>query len=278
MSQIIGKDFTSRIPVFGDDASIQEAFSVYHYGVDNYTSQPIPNNSIEGHFRSLTERVSANESSISGLGQTFVEKVSLSAAPNVITPQINTVVPLTVRGVFNQLSELQRWQNDSGTNLIVFYPAGSASFNSYLNIGNTSQVETVGVNISLSNAAHRGVVIRGAVSQTGNFQEWQNSSGTVLARVDNLGKLYSENVQVATLSQTQTLTNKTLTGSTITNPTISNATISNTTITGSVIANAVSITLSGSQNISSFRARNIYAATGEPSGGNDGDIWVRYLN
>ena len=62
MSQPIGKDFPTRIPVFGDDASIQEAFSVYHFGVDNYTSQPIPENSIEGHFKSLNDRVTANES------------------------------------------------------------------------------------------------------------------------------------------------------------------------------------------------------------------------
>jgi hypothetical protein len=282
VSETIGKDFKTRVPVFGDDASIQEAFYVYHFGVDNYTSQPIPNDSIEGHFRALNQRVSDSESAIAGLGSTFVEQVSLSTAPNIITPQTSGVVPLTVRGVFNQVAELQRWQSNTGTNLVVFHPAGSASFQSYLNIGAVTQSTTVGVNISLANAAHRGVVVRGAASQSANFQEWQNSAGTIVARVDNIGRIYSENIEVVNLSRTQTLTNKTLTSPTITGPTISsatisNATISNATITGASITNAVSITLSGAQALTS-RVRNIIVSTGNPTGGSDGDIWVRYLN
>jgi hypothetical protein len=278
VSQAIGKDFTSRIPVFGDDASIQEAFSVYHYGVDNYTTQPIPNNSIEGHFRSLNSRISANESSIAGLGATFVEQVSLTSSPNIIFSQTNTVVPLTIRGVQNQIANLQRWINNDNNVMAAIFENGAATFNSYVNIGSDTRSETTGLVVRLANANHKGIVVRGFTGHTGNLQEWTDVTGSqVLARVDNIGRLYSETFPVVTLSQTQTLTNKTLTGSTITNPTISNATISNATITGAVINSAVSIVLSGSQNISSFRVRNIYAATGAPSGGNDGDIWVRYL-
>ena len=277
MSQPIGKDFPSRVPVFGDDASIQEAFSVYHYGIDNYTTQAIPDSSIEGHFRSLNTRISANESAIAGLGATFVEQVSLTSAPNIITSQTNTVVPLTVRGVQNQISNLQRWVNSDNNVMAAIFENGSAAFNGYVNIGSDVRSDAVGVVVRLANAAHKGVVVRGFTGQTGNLQEWTDVTGAnVLARVDNIGRLYSETFPVVTLSQTQTLTNKTLTGSTITNPTISNASISNATITGSSITSAVSIVLSGSQNISSFRVRNIYAATGAPSGGNDGDIWVRY--
>lgn len=277
MSQVIGKDFPSRIPVFGDDASIQEAFSVYHYGVDNYTTQAIPDNSIEGHFRSINARVAANESAIAGLGQTFVEEVSQSASPNIITPQTNTVVPLTVKGVANQIANLQRWLNSDNNVMAAFFENGSASFNSYINIGAVSQSTTAGISISLSGATHRGIVVRGSTSQTGNLQEWQNVGGSVLARVDNIGRIYSENVQVATLSQTQTLTNKTLTSPTINNATIGSPTISNATISGSVISDAVSIVLSGSQALSA-RARNIIISTsGSPTGGNDGDVWIQYV-
>jgi hypothetical protein len=278
VSQVIGRDFPSRIPVFGDDASIQEALSVYHYGVDNYTTQPIPNNSIEGHFRSLNERVAANESSIAGLGATFVEEVSQASSPNIISPQNNTVVPLTVRGVQNQIANLQRWENGDNNVMAAIFENGAATFNNYVNIGSDARSETTGLVVRLANATHRGIVVRGFTGQTGNLQEWTNFTGSqVLARVDNIGRLYSENVQVATLSQTQTLTNKTLVGATITNPTISNATISNTTITGSSITNAVSVVLSGSQALSA-RARNIIISTsGTPSGGNDGDVWIQYV-
>ena len=277
MSQVIGKDFPSRIPVFGDDASIQEAFSVYHYGIDNYTTQAIPENSIEGHFRSLNDRVAASESAIAGLGATFVEQVSATASPNVITSQTNTIVPLTVRGVQNQIANLQRWLNSDNNVMAAFFENGSASFNSYLNIGAVTQSFNVGVNITLANTSDRGIVVRGVSSQTANLQEWQNFSGTIIARVDNIGRLYSENVQVATLSQTQTLTNKTLTSPTINNATIGSPIISNATITGSVINDAVSITLSGSQALSS-RVRNIIISTsGTPTGGNDGDVWIQYV-
>jgi len=281
MPETIGKDFKTKVAIFNDDASIEEAFRLYHFGVNNYTSQPIPDDSIEGHFRALNQRVSDSESAIAGLGSTFVEQVSLSTEPNIITPQTSGVVPLTVRGVVNQVAELQRWQNNTGTNLVVFHPAGSASFQSYLNIGAVTQSTTVGVNVSLANAAHRGIVVRGAVSQSANLQEWQNSAGTIVARTDNLGRLYSENVQVVTLSQTQTLTNKTFTSPTITSPTVSGGTItsptiSNAIISGATINDAVSVVLSGSQAFTA-RARNIIISTsGSPSGGNSGDVWIQY--
>jgi hypothetical protein len=278
VSQPIGKDFPSRIPVFGDDASIQEAFSVYHYGVDNYTTQAIPDSSIEGHFRSINARVSANESAISGLGQTFVEEVSQTTSPNIITSQSNTVVPLTIRGVQNQIANLQRWLNSDNNVMVAFFENGAAAFNNYINVGSDVRSDTTGIVVRLSNATHKGIVVRGATSQTGNLQEWTDiTGGNILARVDNLGRLYSENIQVATLSQTQTLTNKTLTSPTINNATIGSPAISNATITGSVINNAVSVVLSGSQALSA-RARNIIISTsGSPTGGNDGDVWIQYV-
>jgi hypothetical protein len=46
-------------------------------------------------------------------------------------------------------------------------------------------------------------------------------------------------------------------------------------ISASVISASVS-TVFGNQPIASFRNRNIYIDTGSPSGGSDGDIWIRY--
>lgn len=277
MSQPLGKDFKTRVPTFSDDASIQEAFSVYHYGVDNYTSQPIPSDSIEGHFQALNDRVAATEGSIDGLGETFIEEISGAASPNVITAGTNEVIPLTIRGVQNQLSELQKWVNNN-TDVVKFYPSGAASFNSYLRIGNVDQSTTTGLVISLADSTHKGIQVRAATSPTANLQEWTNSTGSsIFARVDAQGRLYSENVEVVTLTKTQTLTNKTLTSPILNNADINNSVIENTTIDGSVISNAVSIRLSGAQALSA-RARNITLSTGNPSGGSDGDIWIKYVN
>ncbi len=89
-------------------------------------------------------------------------------------------------------------------------------------------------------------------------------------------------------TDTQTLTNKTLAspvinGGSLSSPTITDGTISgsltgNITMTGGSISGATSISVTGSQTLEAYRARNIYAATVAPTAGtgNDGDVWVQY--
>lgn len=190
MSQPIGLNYKSRIPQFSDDASIEEALRVYHYGVDNYTSQPIPDDSIEGNFRTLNSRVAANESAIAGLGLTYVEQVSASATPNIVTPQTSTTVPLTIRGASSQTGNLQQWQNNSSTNLAVVFSDGSSSFNGYLGVGTSSKSTTTAIDVRIGNSAHKGVTVRAAISQATNIQEWQDSSGTAVSWVDKDGRIY----------------------------------------------------------------------------------------
>jgi hypothetical protein len=81
---------------------------------------------------------------------------------------------------------------------------------------------------------------------------------------------------VVTTTGTQTLTNKTLTS-----PTISSGTGSFSgavTMTSGSISGATSISVTGSQALDSYRARNTYASTAAPTAGtgNDGDLWVQY--
>jgi hypothetical protein len=261
MSQPIGLNFRTRIPTFSDDASIEEALKLYHYGVDNYSSQAIPENSIEGHFTSLNNRVSATEFSISQLSENFIEEVSSSSSPNEIVPENLSTVPLTIKGVASQTAPLQRWQSSSSVNLATLFSNGGASFANYVSIGDITQTVSNVLNIRVGNSSHIGIVVRAASGQSANLQEWQNASGSVLARVNNTGTIFSNNVQVVTLTETQTLTNKTLTSP---------------TINGGTISGASSITLSGPQGNSST-VRNITFSTSDPSGGMDGDLWVKYI-
>lgn len=93
------------------------------------------------------------------------------------------------------------------------------------------------------------------------------------AHVNALSGVHGLTGSVVGTSDTQTLTNKTLTS-----PTISSATFSgSTTFSGSI--SSPSISVSGSQNLASFRARNVYAASTSPTSGdgNDGDLWVVYV-
>jgi hypothetical protein len=58
--------------------------------------------------------------------------------------------------------------------------------------------------------------------------------------------------------------------------TIASASATYVPITGGTISNATSITLAGAQPLSA-RVRNITASTSDPTGGNDGDIWIKYV-
>lgn len=202
MSQPVGFQYKSRIPTLSDDATIVEALKVYHFGVDNYSTEPIPDDSIEGNFRTLGTAVSALQSSLSGLGTTFVEQVSLTATPNVITGQSTTTTPLTLRSITSQTSPLQQWQNSSSVNVGSVGTAGNMNLAGYLTLGTTTQSTTVGLNVITGNAAHNGIVVRAQTSQTANIQEWQNSGGTAMAFVNKDGKIFSNGVDlVSSLSE-----------------------------------------------------------------------------
>lgn len=261
MSQPVGFQYKSRIPTLSDDATIVEALKVYHYGVDNYSTEPIPDDSIEGNFRTLNTAVTALQSAVSGLGTTYVEQVSLTATPNVLTGQSTTTVPLTIRSISSQTSPLQQWQNSSSVNVGSIGTSGNMNLAGYLTLGSTTQSTTIGLNVITGNAAHNGIVVRAQTSQTANIQEWQNSSGVAISYVNSVGRVFSNQSETVNLADTQTILNKTLTSP---------------TINGGTLNNATTITLTGNQALTS-RARNITISTSNPSGGNDGDVWVRYV-
>lgn len=64
------------------------------------------------------------------------------------------------------------------------YDSGAAS-GTYL----STLFDTGAVGAVVRSSAHKGFVIKGAASQSANLQEWQNSAGTVLARIASDGSL-----------------------------------------------------------------------------------------
>ena len=244
MSQQVGYQYKSRIPSFSDDASIVEALKVYHYGVDNWTTEPIPDDSIEGNFRSLNISVSSLQSSISGFASTYLSRISSSSSPNVIVGQTITTAPLTLRAIASQTANLLNFQNSSSVNIGAVTSGGNMNLSGYITVGTTTQATTTGINVVLTGSGHSGVVIRAQSGQTGNLQEWKNSSGTNLALVNASGEF--------------------------TMPSISSTIASLTT------ASATNLSVSGNQELNSFRVRNSYVSTSSPTGGNDGDMWFIY--
>lgn len=128
-----------------------------------------------------------------------------------------SVSPIVVRGTTSQSANLQEWQNSSGTVLSSISSAGAASFASITSVGAvtfpaTSSVSAAG-NLRVSpNSGVLGyslfvtspfastpvVLVRGIASQTGDLQQWQNSSSTTLAAVTSGGRIWAGAMTVAT--------------------------------------------------------------------------------
>jgi hypothetical protein len=103
---------------------------------------------------------------------------------NAIRIQTNGVanVGLQIRGETSQTADLQQWQNSGGTTIASVDTYGNAGFGGAgANSGQGLYVKTN------SNPAVVGIIVQGAASQTASLQEWKNSAGTVLTKVDNLG-------------------------------------------------------------------------------------------
>jgi hypothetical protein len=130
------------------------------------------------------------QSQVAGLGSTYVEQVSLSASPNIITGQTTTTVPVTVRAIASQTSALQQWQNSSSVSVGSISTGGFINIAGYATVGSTTPSSTIGVNVIVGNAAHNGIVVKAQASQTANMQEWQNNSGTAISWVDKDGRFY----------------------------------------------------------------------------------------
>jgi hypothetical protein len=97
-----------------------------------------------------------------------------------------TNVAARIRGQAGQSANLQEWQNSSGTILSAIAGDGDIVSTEQISIGNMTPLS--GVRLSVyTNTDVKGLVVRGSGSQTANLQEWQNSTGTVLASVSATG-------------------------------------------------------------------------------------------
>jgi hypothetical protein len=112
---------------------------------------------------------------------------------------------LIVRGASGQTNNLQEWQNSGGTVLARVTSSGSlVTTQGFAVLGGASISGSIATLLQTSNAARIALVVQGAASQSANLQEWQNSGGTVLARVDSGGNFKATNV--ATLNSTGQMT------------------------------------------------------------------------
>lgn len=126
-----------------------------------------------------------------------------------ITTSAAGVKGLTVKGAASQTANLAEFQNSAGAVLASLSASGSISLptvtvtNATANIGGNPHVSAGSVSVGAlapfaasarmqvnpGDAAHKGLVVRGAVAQTANLAEFQDSAGVVLASVGADGQL-----------------------------------------------------------------------------------------
>lgn len=100
-----------------------------------------------------------------------------------------------VRGIYvnptlTAVSDYRAIETNNSTGWAFFAQGTSPShFNGNVGIGTTSVAAGPRLFVVNSSATVTGVAIRGAASQSADLQQWQNSAGTALARVDAAGSI-----------------------------------------------------------------------------------------
>jgi hypothetical protein len=109
-----------------------------------------------------------------------------------LSPAAAANIGLTVKGAASQTANLQEWQDSAGVVLATVSSGGTiksgafaspTDLGSYINFNSTSGAMFVGTRA----ASNIGIIVKGAASQSANLQEWQDSAGTVLAKVTSTG-------------------------------------------------------------------------------------------
>jgi len=122
--------------------------------------------------------------------------ISTSLGALTAIPTSAGIIGSVVRGFASQTANLQEWQNSSGIVLATVSNGGTiksgafaspTDLGSYINFNSTLGAMLVGTRA----AANVGVIIKGEASQAANLQEWQNSTGTILSKVDASGAMFT---------------------------------------------------------------------------------------
>jgi hypothetical protein len=106
-----------------------------------------------------------------------------------VTAGLASYVPIVVRGASSQTANLQEWQNSAGAARTSILSDGALFSNMYATFTNAGAGGGNAILVKTIYATDVPLAVRGAASQTGNLQEWQNSAGTVLLRINAAGQI-----------------------------------------------------------------------------------------
>lgn len=187
-SLLVGKNPTGGTNTYqiASTGTIQSDVTSNHYG---FYSAP---------------NTAATAFTLGAINHFFATSVGIGAS-STVTTQHGFYVPSNFTTATNNIA----FRSDiaSGSNRWNIYMVGTAANyfagqttvgSTSLTLGSSSAAQQFGVVAGAATTV--GAVIRGAASQTANLQEWQNSAGTVLAKVDSTGNIVVGSMAIATSS------------------------------------------------------------------------------
>jgi len=104
------------------------------------------------------------------------------------TTASNTIGIEVIGASGGQTANLQEWQSEPGT------VRSAVNANGFIIAGNSTAISNAIFSAQTYGASQVGIAVRGAASQTANLQEWQNSAGTVLAKISSDGTITAGNI------------------------------------------------------------------------------------
>jgi len=110
----------------------------------------------------------------------------------VVNPAASTIGAV-IRAAASQTADLTQWQNSAGSVLSYIRNDGllntPAVLSNYTWIGGFQSGVSVGITPAVLN--EKALVIKSLASQTADLTQWINSTGTVLAKVDSTGAMFT---------------------------------------------------------------------------------------
>jgi hypothetical protein len=147
------------------------------------------------------------------VGGSFSSDGSQAAGTNIASQFGSTSatrIPLVVYGSASQTANLQEWRNSGGGVLAAILTSGYMLTSGLIDVAGNGAYLATGpsspITINTRTSSITGLIVKGVSSQSANLQEWQNSSGTVLASINASGNL---TVQDLTVNGTTTTINST---------------------------------------------------------------------
>jgi hypothetical protein len=111
---------------------------------------------------------------------------SFTVGGHTITPQSTGVVPLSLLSIAGQTADVFRVTGLAGTFQITASGGVRSAFNTANSFGGGTSANNI-LAVRANVATNIPLIVSGAASQTADLQQWQNSAGTVQARISPTG-------------------------------------------------------------------------------------------